>query len=489
MKALSKSYLPFLAALLMATGTLPAAAQIDTRGVSMMSTAGGGPSYVRDTDALFFNPANLWLDERGSRVVISVGNVQAFGGGDLLQFGYYTDSFTQGRNLNSAEVQSILDDWLGAVDSGYIRNVGVSAEAVPLAVAFRGYGWGAGIGVRTRAHTKTGFSRGLFDLILVGTDQEGSFPVNLDIRSAVTTEIAVGFSKYFPQYNLAVGVTPKYILGLNYARTSMNSTVDLGPDGSITHTFDYTIQAAGNYNQDIGDAINLFESTGFLVDADPSDLDSPFDAISGSGLGFDFGASYELTKNVMVSASFTDIGYVRWTKNADAVSPTGTAFEFDGLDLDLDRIDEEFDGDFGAYIEDYFETLIDDAYDEVERTEGDFTTYMPAAFHAGGTWHAMKGLFVVNAGTSIGLNKAAGNLSRRPSLYLGGEFHPGRRFSFPIRTGVRVGGNGALTMGFGFGIQTPVYDFSIGLAGTPKSTLLGGGARYMVGVSALTFRI
>ena len=469
-------------------GLHPAAAQIDTRGVSMMSTAGGGPSYVRDTDALFFNPANLRLDERGSRVVFTFGSLQAFGGGSLLQFSHYNDSFVQGRNLTTSDVQSILDDWMGSVNSSYLRTIGASAEAVPFAIVARGYGWGAGLGIRTRAYTNAGFSRGLFDLLLVGTDQEGSFPVNMDIRSVVTTEISLGYSHFLPQYRLAIGIAPKYILGLNYARTTLDSYVELS-DETITHTYDYVIQAAGNFNQDIGEAINLFESTGFLVDADPSDIDNPFSAVSGTGLGFDIGATYELSKNILVAASFTDIGYVRWTKNADAVYPAGTSLEFEGLDLDLDRIDDEFDGDFGAYVEDYFETLIDDTYDNVERQKGSFTSYTPAAFHAGGTWHAMKGLFVVNAGTTVGLNKSAGNLSRRPSLYVGGEFHPGRRFSFPIRTGVRVGGGGALTMGFGFGIQTPVYDFSLGLAGTPKSTFMGGGGRYMVGVSALTFRI
>ena len=484
------TYTFILAVFLLAASFAPSTsqAQIDTRGVSMLSTAGGGPSFVRDTDALFYNPANLWLDERGSRFVMSIGGVQAYGGGSLVQFSHYNDSFTQNNTLTTAEVQGILEDWMGSLSDGYLRTIGASAEVVPLAVAFRGYKWGAGIGVRTRAYTRAGFSRGLFDLLLVGTDQDGSFPVNVDIRSVVTTEISVGYSQFFPKHRLAVGIAPKYILGLNYARTTMDSFVELN-DGSITHNYDYVIQAAGNFNQDIGEAINLFESTGFLVDADPSDLDNPFSAVSGTGLGVDFGATYELSKNILVSASFTDIGYINWTKNADAISPSGTALEFDGLDLDLDRIDEEFDGDFGAYVEDYFNTLIDETYDDVERTAGSFTSYTPAAFHAGGTWHAMKGLFVVNAGTTVGLNKAAGNFSRRPSFYFGGEFHPGRKFSFPIRTGVRIGGEGALTMGFGFGVQTPVYDISIGVAGTPQSTLLGGGGRYMVGLSALTFRI
>ena len=466
----------------------PVQAQIDTRGVSMISTAGGGPAFVRDTDAIFYNPANLWLDERGSRAVITLGSVQAFSGGSLVQFSHYNDSFTQGETLTPAATSAILDDWMGSLSKGKVRYLGVNAEVVPLAVAFRGYGWGGGFAVRTRTYNKVGFSRGLFDLLLVGTDRDETLPVNVDMRSLATTELSFAFSKLFSQQRLSVGIAPKVVLGLNYARATMDSEVILD-NGSITHNFDYVIQAAGNFNEDIGDAVNFFESSGFLTDSDPYNYDGPFSAVAGSGFGIDLGATHELRKDLIVAASITDIGYVRWRKNADAISPSGTAFEFDGLELDLDRLDEEFDNDVGAYVEDYFETLIEDAYESQDRAKGSFTSYLPAAFHASGSWHLSRGLFVINAGTSFGLNKAAGNLSRKPSLHLGAELHPGRRFSFPIRTGLRVGGGGALLMGFGFGIQTPVYDLSIGIAGSPKSTLLGGGGRYMVGISAATFRI
>ncbi|MEM8487249.1 MAG: DUF5723 family protein [Bacteroidota bacterium] len=479
-----------LAGLLLLFCGLPrhASAQSDMRGVSMLSTAGGGPAFVRDTDALFFNPANLWLDERGSRFVMTLGSVQAFGGGNLVQFSHYNDSFTQGDDLSKSEMQDILTDWMGPLSSGKIRSLGVSAEVVPLAVAFRGYGWGAGLGVRTRTYTQLGFSRGLFDLLLVGTDQDGSFPVNMDIRSVAMTEVSAGFSKLFSKPRLAIGIAPKLVLGLNYARTHMDSYVELA-DGSITHNFDYNIQLAGNFNEEIGEAVDFFESSGFLTDATPSDFSDPFSAIAGKGFGLDLGATHEVSKNLLVSASVTDIGFVNWTKNADAVSPSGSTFQFDGLDLDLDRVNNEYDGDFGAYVEDYFSTLVEDAYEEVERTPGAFKTSLPTAFHAGGSWHALRGLFVVNAGTSLGLNSAAGNLSRKPSFHIGTEFHPGRRYSFPIRTGVRFGGDGALTAAFGFGIQTPVYDLSIGVAATPNTTLLGGGGRYMVGLSLVNFRI
>jgi hypothetical protein len=73
-------------------------------------------------------------------------------------------------------------------------------------------------------------------------------------------------------------------------------------------------------------------------------------------------------------------------------------------------------------------------------------------------------------------------------LYAGAEYRLGGRFAIPVRTGVRVGGAGALTVGFGFGIHTPIYDLDISLAATPKTDVLGAGGRYMIGLSLGTFR-
>ena len=71
------------------------------------------------------------------------------------------------------------------------------------------------------------------------------------------------------------------------------------------------LQAAGNFNQDLGDALNIFPSTGFLIDADPATYDGPSSFVGGKGFGFDVGATHEISKNVLVSLSLTDLGYVQ----------------------------------------------------------------------------------------------------------------------------------------------------------------------------------
>ena len=463
-------------------------AQIDIRGVSILSTAGGGAAFVRDNEALFLNPGNALLSPRRTRAVISLGNVMLHAGGSLVQFDNYNDSFTTGTSLSSAEVDNILNDWFGSSQKRNMRYLGVSAEIVPFALSMRGYGWGVGVAVRSRVYNRTGFTRGFFDLALRGTDRNATLPLDFEARSFSTTEIAISYSHLIPKHRIAVGITPKYVLGMNYARAVLQSDLTLN-EGTIRHTFDYTLQAAGNFNQDLGDALNIFPSTGFLVDADPATYDGANSFIGGRGFGFDVGATHEVSKNLLVSLSFTDIGYVRWTKNADALKPVNNEFYFEGFDLDLDRINDEYDGEFGTYFEDVVDSLFTNVYDAATREAGAFTTGLPAAMHAGGSWTVAKGKVIVNAGTSLALNNTAGNMSRIPSLHFGTEVKTGRRYAFPLRTGVRIGGGGAATFGFGFGIMTPGYDLNIGIAATPWSNVLGKGGRYMLGVSLVNIRI
>ena len=132
------------------------------------------------------------------------------------------------------------------------------------------------------------------------------------------------------------------------------------------------------------------------------------------------------------------------------------------------------------------DSLARQAYSTVNRAKGSFTAPLPTAAHLGAAFYPGKATLTV--GTSMGLNEAPGNLSRVPSLYAGAEYRLGGRFALPVRTGVRVGGQGALTLGFGFGLHTPLYDFDLSFAATPKTDIMGAGGRYMLALSLGTFR-
>ncbi|GIV61263.1 MAG: hypothetical protein KatS3mg044_0129 [Rhodothermaceae bacterium] len=452
-------------------------AQVETRGVALLATAGGGPAFVRDNDAIHFNPANLLFTDRGARVVLSLGNTRAFTGGDLLQFHYYNEYLASGRTLSDGEVVQMLDGWFGSTGATTLRRAGLHADVVPLALTYRGGSWALGLAVRTRSFNQVGLSRGWFDLLLRGTGENRDLPVNASMQALNMTDLTVAFTYRFDR--LFVGLAPKVVLGHSFTDTRFTSTVSVSDD-VVEHVYDYTARAAGSFSRDVFDAFDLFADDPFADVA----FTNPFGSQAGTGFGADVGITYVAAPGVLVAASLTDLGQIAWNRDAQTVTPVNTTFRFEGLTLNQDRIDREFDGDFGRYAESVLDSLARDAYDEVNRVYGRFTTSLPTAFHFGTAWY--HGRATVNMGLSVALNEAPGNLTRKPSVYTGGEYRLG---PVPLRAGVRLGGDGAMTLGVGLGLRTPVYEFGLSVAATPKSDVMGAGGRYVVALSLINLHL
>lgn len=475
-----KSRLPHLlgALLLLALAAGPAHAQFETRGVALLGTGGGGPAYVYGTDALLFNPANLVLDGEYGRVTVTLGNVYAFSGGDLLQFAPYTELLQSGRVLTSEEVGTALDDWFG--DAETLRHAGLTADAVPLAFAYRRSTWAVGAAVRARSYHHVSLNRGWLDLLLVGTGEDRSVPMNGAFRSLSTIDVSVAYSHRFPELGLAVGIAPKVVLGTTYSDGTFASTADVTAD-AIVHRFAYEVKAAGALNSGVVGAIHPWTSDPF---ADVS-MSNPFGGVSGTGFGVDLGATYQLRPDLRVALSLTDLGTVSWSMDAQTITPVNAEFRFEGLELDRDRLDDEFDGKLGDYAESVLDSLARDAYEQVERVDGAFSTALPAGLHLGGAWRPIRRA-TVNAGTSVALNDAAGNLGGGAVFYAGGEYRLG---PVPLRTGVRVGGSGAFTVGAGIGVRTRVYEMGLSVAVSPRTDLMGRGGRYTLGFTLASVTI
>lgn len=462
--------------------TRTSAAQLLPYSVASLGTGGAGPSSVRDHDAIFMNPANLVYDDRGGRVVMSFLPVHVSGGGNLAQFGFYNEGL-QGGTMTESRKRELLDEWFGPAGRNAMRYVGVSAAVVPFAIAVRGANWGAGFAAQVRTHNRMGINRGLLDLALIGLEEERSVPLDGEIQGMNTVHLALAYSRRFPAHRLAVGVAPRLILGTSFAQGTMHSTVDV-LEGALVHHFDYTLRAAGTFGRDMLDRFEPVRATQPVQHS----AGNPFGSVAGKGGGVDLGANYEMGSNVSVAASLTDLGFVHWNADARRVTPINSEFRFEGIDLDLERISDEFEGSLGNYVSHVMDSLADDAYGKVEREDVSFTTFTPAAFHAGGTMYFNNHLGALSAGTSVPLNRASGNMTRRPAVYLGLEYRLGRRYGIPLRAGVRAGGMSAVSTAVGIGIHTPLWEFALSAAVTPSSEAVGGGMQVAVGASLLTLR-
>ncbi|QXD15034.1 hypothetical protein GQ464_016750 [Rhodocaloribacter litoris] len=451
--------------------------QAETRGVALLGTAGGGPAFVRGNDAILFNPANLVLSDRGARAVLTLGNTFAYSGGSLLQFNYYNDYLAAGRHLGEAEITRMLDGWFGAAEANELRRAGLYADVVPLAVTVRGGAWAFGLAVRARSHNSFGVNRGWLDLLLRGTGENRDLPLDATFHTLATTEVSLAFSRRFDR--LLVGVAPKLVLGTSYVDGTYTATVSI-TDEALIQTFDYTIRAAGSFSRDFLDAVDLFKASPF----EEASFSGPFGPVAGKGLGLDLGLTYVAAPGVLVAASVTDLGSVAWDGDAQTLSPVNHTFRFEGLELNQSRINDEFDGSLGRYARSVLDSLARDAYDEVHRVHGGFSTALPAAFHFGSAWY--KGRTTLNMGLSMALNDAPGNPTRKPSFHAGIEHRLG---PVPLRTGVRYGGDGALTIGAGLGLRTRAYEFGLSVAATPKTDMMGHGGRYTLALSLVNIHI
>lgn len=463
-------------ALGLASGLPSAHAQSGARSQWAISTGGGAAATSPPTAALYTNPAHLGIGASASPLEIRLLDVRTSTGGDLVQFDRYRSTFgSQAGTLTDAEETRVLDEWFG----GGRRSIDTYTEVMPFAIAYQPQGnqWAFGLGLRARVQSEVETDRGLFDLFLVGADSNRTVPVNGRYRGSSTVDLTGTVSYSFESIPLSIGVSPRLILGTQYADGTLNSTATVS-DSVLTHQFDYTARAAGPPSREVYDTFNAFG-------ADPlrgvsSELGGE---IAGIGAGVDIGAVYEVQSGLFVSASLTDLGMIQWSRDAQTTTPTEDEFRFDGVELNLDRLENEFDGDIGNYVEHQVDSLARAAYQDVDRDRSAFTVGLPTALHVNGTWS--RDAFTLNGGATVGLNSAAGAVSAQPAAHLGGELRLG---PIPLRAGVRLGGPQAVTLAGGIGLHAGGYRFDVGISATPSTSTLGSGGRYAVGVSLATVR-
>lgn len=475
----------FLTGLLAAglTGPPAAHAQSGARSSWAIGTGGGASAVGSPTSSLYTNPSYLTVGTEGRPFELRFFDVRASVGGDLLQFDHYDDTFGgQSGMLTNAEEASVLDEWFG----GDRRSVTTYTEAVLFALTYRppGKQWAFGVGLRTRAISEVETDRGVFDLFLVGADSNRTVPLNGRHRAFSTVDLTGSFSYDVESIPLSVGVSPRLIFGTNYADGTLDSDVTVS-DSVLTHRFDYTARAAGSFSRDLYDTFDAFSGSPF------EDASGGFGSgVAGLGVGVDLGATYAVRSDLLVpgselyvSLSLTDLGVIQWNQDAQTVTPENNEFRFDGVELDIDRLQNEYDDDVGQYFEDQVDSLAQAAYDDVQRDRSSFSTGLPTSLHLGSTW-ALDQL-TLTGGATVGLNPDAGAVSTTPAVHFGGEYRLG---PVPLRAGVRLGGPQAVTLAGGFGVDVRSFRFDLGVSGSPSTSTLGSGGRYSVSLSMATVR-
>lgn len=198
-------------------------------------------------------------------------------------------------------------------------------------------------------------------------------------------EVGLGFSKNFTN-KLRIGVKGKLLFGIASASID-NRSLGITVNDDYSHTLDADL------------TLNLSAPVTVQMDADQNieDIifdDSRFDSASGVvsflsgkkniGLGMDIGATYDISQKLVVSASITDLGFIKWKKDVTNLE-ADSQFEFSGLNLlDVANGTKTFD-ELG-------QEMLDSLKDSftVSRVNDPFTTWLPFGVSLGGSYNLSK---------------------------------------------------------------------------------------------------
>jgi hypothetical protein len=198
-------------------------------------------------------------------------------------------------------------------------------------------------------------------------------------------EVGLGFSKNFTD-KLRIGIKGKLLFGIADASID-NKSLAITVNDDYSHTFD------ANLAVNLSGPVNVYMDSKHNIDSVKFD-DNRFKTSSGitnffsgkknMGLGLDIGATYDITERLVVSASITDLGYIRWNKDITNLQ-ANNQFKFSGLNmLDFFNGTKTID-DLGK---DYLDSL-KNAF-QVSKSAKAYTTYLPFGISVGGSYNVTK---------------------------------------------------------------------------------------------------
>jgi hypothetical protein len=249
-----------------------------------------------------------------------------------------------------------------------------------------------------------------FFLLGQGNEEFIGKTVSLDgtsISSSVYLENALGWSRGI-NHQLRIGGRLKVLNG------AFNVNADMKDVSVYTENEDYDISFISNFEM---------RSAGLSFENPMSNLSKNL------GLGVDAGATYQLTDEIILSASMIDFGYIRWNGETRKYFHDNASFDYEGIDFSSFQ---EGDGD-------YFENLGDSIVEIFELQEDSnfsYTTYLPTRFVVGGQYSLNK-LFTADA--LISTNTLAGRT--KASFIIGGTIELKRTLQARLSYGYINGTN------------------------------------------------
>ncbi|TVQ04393.1 MAG: hypothetical protein EA359_06720 [Balneolaceae bacterium] len=479
----------------------PLVAQISINSVNT-GLGGGGTAYITGFEALFVNPANLYIQDKNYSLQIS-----------LLQGGYYFDSllpitgyndrFNRYRDaINHYDPDSnaflLNDNSRNQVLERSFNETRLNGEFSTITDFYwLGIKWirperSYALSFRTRMASRYKMGRGFFTSL--PNERNGNFLLDQSLRQRyeVLHEFSFGFAESFTFLNgldpklseFIIGAAPKIVLAGSHIDASYTNRYEFNDANNMwNQNLGYRQTSSGmvSYRAEekiVEPALQPIQATYSLTD-----LLQP----SGIGAGLDIGITYLITfgddlsmfrrqnepteKSLRLSFSVTDLGAVYHYKNPLTIE-SGT------VEIDSSRIAPPADIlYFGAPNEHL--SFLNGLHDFQSLTQNitsqkrSYDTLLPLAVNTGGLLHYKR--FKLMGDISYSIVQSAFRSSGFSS-YLGIEVRP---FQFlPIRGGTRLAPHLQGFYSLGTGIETNWFDLNASVLlktrnNSPTSEILG----------------
>jgi hypothetical protein len=250
-----------------------------------------------------------------------------------------------------------------------------------------------------RIYTNIAIPKDLFLLALKGNGSFVGSTMDLsgfDAQIRYWHEFGMGISKNFGN-NLRLGIRPKVLFGV--ADFSINNQTF-----GLTVNQDYSWEFNANLTANLSGPVNVYTSSKNTIDSIKFD-ESKFKKGSGNdadinkianfffnkqnmGLGVDLGAQYSVTSKLQVSASVTDLGYIRWKSDVTNLKAE-SSFKFNGF-----NVTDVVNG--SKTMDQLAQDMADSLKNSFSITNGSkpYNTSLPLGFNLGGSYNLTKNISI-----------------------------------------------------------------------------------------------
>lgn len=191
-------------------------------------------------------------------------------------------------------------------------------------------------------------------------------------RSIAYNKASVSYARDITS-KLRVGVRFNYLLGVATAETTkVKGTLTMGIDSVSLNTGTMQFQTGG---------VDFFDQDNLSA----SDYKNYFLNTKNKGIALDFGATYNLTDNLTLSAAVNDLGHISWKEYTRSYEVAPVNYTFRGFDL-LDYLNQSSGEQFLEAELDSLENL----FSSTETTGNKFKTSLIGKFYAGANFRILR---------------------------------------------------------------------------------------------------